>query len=232
MGRSELRVAVRVFPRLLAARSGCPQTRAERSLAFVVGASDAHASAWSAVAGGPSPRPPSTTPSHAAATLRDGSTVHLRPVRGEDEDALLAFLDRLGVNSRRMRFFTGAADLRGAAHWAAAASAEGGVVACEESGEIVGHAAYAPLEDDSAEVAVEVADRLQGLGLGTILVERLAELAETRGIARFVAEVLPENRMMLAVFRDGFDAKVTFDRGTETVEFPTSAWRLARKRFG
>lgn len=198
----------------------------------MVGASDTDASAWSAVAGGSSPRPPSTTRFHAAVRLRDGATVQLRPVQAEDEEALLAFLDRLCVNSRRMRFFTGAADLRGAAHWAAAASGDGGIVACDDAGEIVGHAAYALLEDGSAEVAIEVADRLQGLGLGTILVERLAELAEARGIDRFVAEVLPENRMMLAVFRDGFDAKVTFDRGTETVEFPTSAWRLARERFG
>lgn len=157
--------------------------------------------------------------------------MELRPVRVEDEEALLDFLDRLCVNSRRMRFFTGAADLRGAAHWAATASANG-IVALDASGDLVGHAAYAPLDDEGAEVAVEVADRLHGLGLGTILVERLAEVAEARGIPRFVAEVLPENRAMLAVFRDGFDAKVTFDRGTETVEFPTSAWRLARERFG
>jgi hypothetical protein len=46
-----------------------------------------------------------------------------------------------------------------------------------------------------------------------------------------VAEVLPDNKAMLDVFRDGFDAKVSFDRGTDAVEFPTSAWRLARLRF-
>jgi len=37
---------------------------------------------------------------------------------------------------------------------------------------------------------------------------------------------------MLDVFRDGFDAHVAFHEGTETVEFPTAAWRLARERFG
>ena len=48
----------------------------------------------------------------------------------------------------------------------------------------------------------------------------------------FVAEVLPENRAMLDVFRDGFDAHVALHEGVGTVEFPTSTWRLARERFG
>ena len=48
---------------------------------------------------------------------------------------------------------------------------------------------------------------------------------------RFVAEVLPENGAMLDVFRDGFDAHVAFHEGTDTVELPTSAWRMASERF-
>ena len=70
-----------------------------------------------------------------------------------------------------------------------------------------------------------------GLGLGTIMLERLAQQAEQRGVSQFVAEVLPENQEMLDVFRDGFDAKVSLDRGTDAVEFQTAAWRLARERF-
>ncbi|MFI4990204.1 MAG: GNAT family N-acetyltransferase [Solirubrobacterales bacterium] len=82
-----------------------------------------------------------------------------------------------------------------------------------------------------AEVAVEVADDLHGLGLGTILIERLAEIAERHGVVTFVAEVLPENEAMLDVFRDGFDAEVSWCEGIERVQFPTSAWRLARERY-
>jgi len=82
-------------------------------------------------------------------------------------------------------------------------------------------------------VAVEVADHLHGRGLGTILVERLAATAERRGITHFVAEVLCENRAMLDVFREGFDARVVGREGSgEKVEFLTSGWRLARRRFG
>jgi hypothetical protein len=58
------------------------------------------------------------------------------------------------------------------------------------------------------------------------------ETAEARGITRFVAEVLPDNWEMLDVFRDGFDAHLTFHEGTDAIEFPTASWRLARERFG
>jgi hypothetical protein len=63
-------------------------------------------------------------------------------------------------------------------------------------------------------------------------------VAEEHGITRFVAEVLPQNRAMLAVFRDGFDARVAMRDGSGCgrvphlgVAHPTSAWRTARERF-
>jgi GNAT superfamily N-acetyltransferase len=105
-------------------------------------------------------------------------------------------------------------------------------VAHDETGMLVGHAVYTVLAPARAEVAVEVADHLHGRGLGTILIERLAVIAEQRGITHFVAEVLCENRAMLDVFRDGFDARaVRHDGPEERVEFLTSGWRLAHERF-
>lgn len=166
------------------------------------------------------------------ARLRDGSTLFIRCTECGDEQALRDFLSHLTANSLRFRFFTGAANIDSAAHWAAISEPGGcGIVAIDEAGELVGHAAYVPIDGESAEVAVEVAEHLHGHGLGTILIERLAEQAERCGVAQFVAEVLPENKAMLDVFRDGFDANVTCDRGTDAIEFPTSAWRLARERF-
>ena len=44
----------------------------------------------------------------------------------------------------------------------------------------------------SAEVAFAVADELQGIGVGTRLLEQFAALAAANGIERFVFEVLPE----------------------------------------
>lgn len=167
------------------------------------------------------------------ALLRDGTLVGFRPVEAGDEASLHELLRGLCANSRRMRFFTSGADLDRAAHWAAQVEPDAfGIVAHDAQERLVGHAAYARIAPGRAEVAVEVADEMHGLGLGTILVERLAAAAERQGIARFVADVLPENRAMLNVFRDGFDARVVLREGTDAVEFPTSAWRTARVRFG
>jgi GNAT superfamily N-acetyltransferase len=165
--------------------------------------------------------------------LRDGSSVTVRAAGAADEPALLAFLSGLGLEAKRMRFFTGAADMAYAAHLAAATGADRyGLIAHDEAGVMVGHATYAQLDRTHAEVAVEVADHLHGRGLGTILIEWLARVAEQRGITHFVAEVLCENRAMLDVFREGFDGRVVHREGPEErVEFLTSAWRLVHERF-
>jgi len=165
--------------------------------------------------------------------LRDGSSVGIRRARSEDEPALRSFLEGLCLEARRLRFFTGAMDIDEAAHWAASTGTDRcGLLAHDETGMLVGHASYIQLGEARAEVAVEVADHLHGRGLGTVLIERLAAIAERRGITHFVAEVLCENRAMLDVFRDGFDARVVrHDGPEERVEFLTSGWRLARARF-
>ena len=53
--------------------------------------------------------------------LRDGSTVHLRPVRAADHAALAEFYAGLSRESRRLRFFSAGSNLEWAARWAAAA---------------------------------------------------------------------------------------------------------------
>jgi GNAT superfamily N-acetyltransferase len=165
--------------------------------------------------------------------LRDGSFVTVRQVVPGDETQLRRFLVGLCQDAQRMRFFGSGVNLTRAAY-AAAESAPGhcGLVAHDEAGVLVGHALYLQLDARRAEVAVEVSDRLHGDGLGTILIERLAAIAEGRGITHFVAEVLCENRAMLDVFREGFDARVVHRDGPEEqVEFLTSGWRLAEAHF-
>ena len=165
--------------------------------------------------------------------LRDGSLVTIRAVastmRRRCASSSLACARKRDVCGSSVV----ATDTATAAH-AAADTVDGrcGLVAHDENGMIVGHAVYIQLDPARAEVAVEVADHLHGRGLGTILIERLATIAEQRGITHFVAEVLCENRAMLDVFREGFDARVVHREGPEErVEFLTSGWRLARERF-
>ena len=112
-----------------------------------------------------------------------------------------------------MRFFSGAANIGPLRTWRPRRRGSLWLLAHDEPGMIVGHAVYVSSSATRAEVAVEVADHLHGRGLGTILIERLAAVAEQRGITHFVAEVLCENRAMLDVFREGFDARVVRREG-------------------
>jgi acetate---CoA ligase (ADP-forming) len=164
--------------------------------------------------------------------LLDGFPLSIRPVTEEDAPSLLSFLSDLCPEARRLRFFSGAVDIDKAADWAVhPATDRFGLVAHDEIGMIVGHASFVELDPKRAEVAVEVADHLHGRGLGTILIGRLAKVAERRGITHFVAEVLAENRAMLDVFREGFDARVVGRDGPEKrIEFLTSGWRLIANR--
>src|SRR6266542_2756523 len=77
-----------------------------------------------------------------------------------------------------------------------------------------------------------VADAMQGHGLGTLLVGQLAEVAHAHAIPLFEAQVLPENRRMLDVFREsGFPVAMRAEPGAIIVEFPTSLTPAALERF-
>ena len=158
--------------------------------------------------------------------LRDGSTVHLRPVRASDEAALLALFERLGEDSRMYRFFSGAPNLERAARELADvdyADRYGLVATRGGDGSLVGHGAYVRGSPQRAEVAFAVADEMQGQGLGTIMLAHLAEVAEGNGIPIFVAEVLPENHRMIEVFREsGLPVEIAALPGLDRVKMPTS----------
>jgi RimJ/RimL family protein N-acetyltransferase len=161
--------------------------------------------------------------------LRNGDRVRIRPVQRDDRPLMLQLMTDLDARSRRLRFFTAGANLTAAADWAT--SADGcdhvGLVALDEVGRLVGHAACYRVYGRRAEVAVEISDRSRHQGVATELIAELARRAEELGIDTFIAEVLPENCDMLAVFHDGFDARQRNHDGEVDIEFPTSAWRRA-----
>jgi GNAT superfamily N-acetyltransferase len=166
--------------------------------------------------------------------LRNGLSVATRAVSSDDEQAIWEFLSELSIESRRLRFFTAAANLRAEARRGSAAddADHHGVLALAPGRGVIGHATYVRAgSSERAEVAVEVADDLHHLGLATLLMIRLARWAESHQITRFFAEVLPENRDMLAVFRDAFAPSTRTAADAIEVEFPTSGWRAAHARF-
>ena len=158
--------------------------------------------------------------------LRDGSTLRLRPPSAKDGPALLALFQGLSAESLHFRFHgLPAITPRLVANvlepdWADRGALIG-TLAREGSERVVAVAAYDRLRDPAkAEVSFAVADELQGRGIGTRLLERLAALAAGNGIERFVAVVLPENVAMLRVFSDaGFDVARKLEKGTVELEF-------------
>jgi acetyl coenzyme A synthetase (ADP forming)-like protein len=167
--------------------------------------------------------------------LRDGSTVRVRAVLPDDREALERFLQGLSDQSRLFRFFSLVKDVS----WAAERFVDvdyhdrHSLVALRgDAGEIVGHGYYALEKPGQAEVALTVADSLQGLGLGTILLGHLAAAASAAGIATFTAEMMPDNHRMLSVFREsGFPVSVRSSFGVMQVVFPTQLGEEARERF-
>jgi acetate---CoA ligase (ADP-forming) len=180
-----------------------------------------------------------TYPRHREAdvVLRDGSTVHVRPVRPADAAAVEQLLKALSDRSRWLRFFSGHPNLDKAVQWATEVDYDqryGLVATSGGDGRVVGHAGFErqPDRPERAEVAMEVADAMQGKGLGTILLGQLAEAANEVGVQVFDAEVLPENHLMVQVFRDsGFPVKTHTVPGVLLIEFPTSLSPEALERF-
>jgi len=75
-----------------------------------------------------------------------------------------------------------------------------------------------------AEYAAVVTDAWQGRGLGKQLSRELIDRAMASGIETLTAEVLPENRHMLHLFRDlGFPVSITFEDGVAHVRIDLTA---------
>jgi acetyl coenzyme A synthetase (ADP forming)-like protein len=152
--------------------------------------------------------------------LRDGSTVTFRGAVDADVPALLDFFERLSPDSRYQRFM-GAPRLDAARiRRLVAEGSDAVVLVAILSDRIVAMAGYYPSEaaPHRAEVAFAISDALQGRGVGTRLLERLADRARERHIRFFDADVKADNRKMLDVFvESGFALTHTVESGVARV---------------
>lgn len=141
--------------------------------------------------------------------LRDGATLRLRSPVPADQDAIAAFFDGLDDQSRYMRFHGYSASGAVARYYAEADGDARVALLGHHRGEIVAVAGYDRLREPGvAEVAFAVSGEYQGRGTGTRMLEQLADIAATRGLHRFDAEVLAENRRMISVLRSaGYDVR-------------------------
>ncbi|HEX2808673.1 MAG TPA: GNAT family N-acetyltransferase, partial [Kineosporiaceae bacterium] len=154
--------------------------------------------------------------------LRDGGTAHLRPIRPEDTEDLQRFHLAQSPESVYLRFFApmprlSDKDLHRFTH---VDHVERVAMVVTVGNEIIGIGRYDRIDNGTAEVAFNISDAHHGRGLGSVLLEHLAAAARENGVHRFVAEVLPQNRKMIGVFRDaGYEVSHRYDDGVISLSF-------------
>lgn len=140
--------------------------------------------------------------------LADGTRLALRPLGSDDRDGVAALFGRLSPESRYRRFLSPKRDLtpRELAYFTdidhIRHEAFAAVDQCD--GSIVGVCRYVHVADRPggvADLAVEVADELQNMGIGTALARRTVQRARDNGFALLTATTLWENRPARALLR-------------------------------
>ena len=144
-------------------------------------------------------------------------TLQIRPVRADDARRLVELHTRCSEQARYLRFHSAKPRLRAAeAEYLAAVDGRARVALAAttvEDGEerIVADARFDVVGDGDAEAALLIRDDMTGRGLGTLLLDRLLELAAVVGVRRVLLDILPENRPMLALARRVGAEPVGFD---------------------
>jgi acetyltransferase len=145
--------------------------------------------------------------------LKDGSSLHLRPIQMSDEERLLALFSRMSKQTIYLRFHHVLTHMsREEARRFCTVDfvdtfALVGTLGEGEEERIIAVGRYARQPGaNRAQIAFEVEDKYQGLGIGTHLLDQLAYTARDKGISMFEAEVLAENKdMMNVLINSGFN---------------------------
>ncbi|MEP6484567.1 MAG: GNAT family N-acetyltransferase [Rudaea sp.] len=159
------------------------------------------------------------------AKLRDGTTVLIRPIHGDDEAMERRFIEHLSPETRRLRFLgeinsASPALLKSLTH--PDPTRDAAFVALIADGaekREIGVARFCGNSDGtSSECAVVISDEWQKRGLATILMQHLIQVARERGIARLYSIDSADNQGMhdLAMHL-GFQRKSDPNDATQTV---------------
>jgi GNAT superfamily N-acetyltransferase len=150
--------------------------------------------------------------------------VSIRPIERTDAAGLSDFYDGLSPESLRCRFL-GGSSLRGRelARGLGGANGDGLVAILHEvgpnDGAIIGHATLQSDGCGGAEIAFAVADRFQGLGIGTAMFEAVVRHARETGIHRLTASLFTDNGRMRRLIRRGGHRTISdqIDAGVEEI---------------
>jgi acyl-CoA synthetase (NDP forming)/ribosomal protein S18 acetylase RimI-like enzyme len=160
--------------------------------------------------------------------LRDGQAAHLRPITGADEQLLVEFYEQVSAQSKYMRFFAPMPRLseRDVKRFTHVDHQDRVAFVLTVANKMIAVGRFDRISEGSggggiAEVAFLVQDAHQGRGIAQLLLEHLAQAARERGIEKFVAEVLPDNKRMIQIFREaGYHVAGGFEDGVMRLEFP------------
>lgn len=156
------------------------------------------------------------------ATLPDGRSVLLRPIRPEDEPAHYEFFTELEEEDVRFRFF---GLIRRVSHSQLARytqidyDREMAFIARPaepaERAETLGVVrAIADPDNTRAEFAIVVRSDLKGRGIGHALLDKMIRYCRSKGTPELVGQVLPDNRPMLSLAGSfGFSSQLLPDNG-------------------
>ncbi len=158
-------------------------------------------------------------------TLKDGTSVTIRAIRPNDKELIKEAFKNLEPETIYKRFFRYKSELtedelKRINEFDFETNVVLVVTIPEKNREIIiGAAQYCVLGNTpdaltQAEVAFTVEEDYQGQGMGSRLLKQLIRIAREKGVNQFVAEVLPQNKAMLAVFaHSGLPAKQNYEGG-------------------
>ncbi|MDO8731074.1 MAG: GNAT family N-acetyltransferase [Actinomycetota bacterium] len=163
--------------------------------------------------------------------LSNGRPVNLRPITPDDTDRMQAFHKSLSPETIYFRYFTSKPFLseRELEHLTHVDYVDRVAFVAIVNDEIVGVGRYERLNESDAEIAFTIRDEYQGRGLGSVFLEHLAAAARDRGVSRFVAEVLPENRRMINTFKEaGYTIAQRYEDHVLAISFAVASTEESR----
>ncbi len=160
-------------------------------------------------------------------TMRDGTPVTIRPIRPEDEPAMVRFHQTLSERSVYLRFFHLMNFEQRTAHERLMRNCfidydrEMALVAETAGHEIIAVGRMTKIHwTTEAEVAVVVSDEWQGRGLGRELLARMLLIGADEKLTKLVAEILPDNREIIRICESlGFTVKHSLEDQVVRAEF-------------
>ncbi len=158
-------------------------------------------------------------------TIKDGSMLNIRPVLPGDLGILKDFIRKTSRQALRFRFMGSSGSPEDNTSFMMPDAETGYALIAMRQGAVAGHAAfyYSGSEKKSAEASVLVGDEFREKGIGTALLQFLAEIAFRAGVLEFTLEMLPENAAMINVVKHlGFPFKTEIAPGSITMRIPTS----------